>query len=86
LNLIAVEEALSLELINNLTHGILVLSGLGTAGKELEALFHLSLKALTELVGRGFREAINAGGDSALVSEITRDFTLVLGSGATDEG
>jgi len=46
----------------------------------------LFLEALSELLGWGFRVAINSGGDGALVSKISGDSSLVLLLGSSDEG
>jgi len=84
-NLVAVEKTLLLEFSNNLSHGVLVFTGLGATGKELESFFDLTLKALSKFVSRSLTEAINAGSDSALVCKVSGDFTFVLKSSAANK-
>lgn len=54
------EQALFLELPNDLLHDVLVLPWLGAGGQVLQPLLHLLLQALTELVGRCLAIAINS--------------------------
>jgi len=53
--------------LENLTHGILVLAGLGTVGNELQALFTLVTERLTNLGGGVLGEAIDTGSNGTLV-------------------
>lgn len=44
------------------------------------------LEGLSKLGGWGLREAIDSGGDRALVGKISRDSSLVLLTSSSDEG
>lgn len=66
-------------------HGNLVLGRGSTSRIELQALLNLLLQDLTELGSGLIREVVDTGGNGTLVGEETRDTTLVLGTGATNE-
>lgn len=85
LNLVAVEESVSLELCDNLSHRVLVLAGFHTGSQELKTFLDLAFEAFAKLGGRGDAEAVDTGGDRALVSEVAGDLTLVLEASAADE-
>lgn len=85
LNFVAVEEAVSLQLCDNLSHSVLVLAGFNTGSQELETFLDLALEAFTKLGGRGDAEAVDTRGDRALVGEVAGDLTLVLEASAADE-
>ena len=85
LEVVAVEETFLLQFLEHLIHSVFVLAGLGTVGNKLESLFNLVSQGLSNLGGWELRETVDTGGDSALVSEITRNFAFVSGSSAANK-
>lgn len=83
---ISIEKSFLFEFTEDSIHGVLVLAGLGTVCNKLQTLLDLALEGLTNFRCWVLREAINTGGDSTLVSQITGDFTLVGSSGSSDKG
>ena len=86
LDLVTVEEAISFQFSNNISHSLFILTGLDTWGEELKTLLNLALERVSELGGWGFTEAIDTGCDGALVSKVTWNLTLVLKASSSNEG
>ena len=76
---------LGLDGVNGLLHGVDVLLGQVPGVVELEPVLDLLLELLTKELGGGLAEAVDSGGDGALVGQVAGNAALVLGSGASDE-
>uniref|UniRef100_A0A7S3IMF5 Uncharacterized protein n=1 Tax=Strombidium inclinatum TaxID=197538 RepID=A0A7S3IMF5_9SPIT len=85
LDLVTEEQTFLLELVHDVVHDLLVLSGLDSLVQEVQTLLHLLLEGLSELGGGVNREVIDTGSDGALVGQVSGNSTLVFLAGSSDE-
>ena len=76
---------LSLDGVNGLLHGVDVLLGQVPGVVELEPVLDLLLELLPKKFGGGLAEAVDSGGDGALVGQISRYAPFIFGARSSNE-
>mmetsp|Transcript_29067 Transcript_29067/g.93704 ORF Transcript_29067/g.93704 Transcript_29067/m.93704 type:complete len:213 (+) Transcript_29067:171-809(+) len=79
-------RALGFNLIDHLLHRVQVFLGRLTRVVEAQPLLHLLLQLVTKFGCGDVGEVVDAGGDGALIGQVSRDAALILCGSAADEG